>query len=759
MGYVRLTKTVQDKGRLVKPSELEKLIDDVNIDWYYSPFTYGEDALEYFEEHARSIKGYSGDVYTKTLYWDLDCDGNFEKVRENAIKLLNLLHDEGFIDGVEVFFSGSKGMHVLLHTKNKFTPAQTKKVCYNVAVQAGVDTTVFDTTVYNVNRIFRVPYTKHQKTGMFKIHLELDEVFEETEENIKAAASESREIEWDIEEVDASSLLDRFGKVEEKILVSNDTDKVSTSNDITSKYGDFNPYDCPPEKRRCFFILENGYFGPGERENATIRLAAYYRGQEKDREEAKQLIIDALNKREVIYGPQNKWTESDIDRNLDQVYAPSWNGGTYSCKSDEFLRSKCDLGGGPCCVEHDKDERLNVLTIGALINQYIEYGNDALLEYPKTGLQWLDDNIRIRPRNFSIINGANGSGKTSLVIQIIESLNDQKIWNAFFSLDMANTSLFEKLGARYTKYTQREVEAAFNVHTKNPAVIEEVAEALRAKLPYTIFDFTSSVDSNHIEKTIRVLKNRPDNPINIQVAFIDYAGRVNGDKDNEFSNATQVALEANDIAKRTSTHLMYLSQIPRENGDHTLPIRNSRVSKHSGAWEENATFIVNVWRPFGNGLKKLDRYMHLYIAKNRSGPLGERAFNWEGKTGSIAEMTPREFDEYVTLCQEHGVDEPEPQFEKDDAFMPAPPLEDRKAAIKNIALASKQARAEREETDEEYVARTSGRNEEDEVESYIDQQERNDALADIEEMNERDQVSHSKVARRSPFGSKRSQES
>lgn len=758
MGYVRLTKTVQDKGRLVKPSELDKLVEDRNIDWYYSPFTYGEDALEYFEEHSRSIKGYTGDVYTKTLYWDLDCDGNFEKVRENAAHLINYLNDEGYINGVEVFFSGSKGVHVLLHTKNKFTPAQTKKVCYNVAVAAGVDPTVFDTTVYNVNRIFRIPYTKHQKTGMFKIHLDIEELFEETEENIKKAASDARHIDWDTEKVDAQKLLDQFGKVEETIMVSNDTSKVLTSNDITSKYGDFNPYDCPPEKRRCIYILENGYFGPGERENATIRLAAYYRGQEKTQEEAVQLIVDALNKREQVYGPQNKWTLSDIERNLAQVYSPGWNGGTYSCKSDEFLRSKCDLGGGPCCLEHNNDERINVVNIGALINQYIEYGNDALKAYPKTGIPWVDDNIRIRPRNFSIINGANGSGKTSLVIQIIENLNLQNVPNIFFSLDMANTSLFEKLGARYTKYSQREVEAAFNVNTRNPIVMEEVAAAVKEALPLTVFDFTSSVNSDHIEKTIRVLKTREQNPINIQVAFIDYAGRVTGDKDNEFSNATQVALEANDIAKRTNTHIMYLSQIPREDGDHTDAILSSRVSKHSGAWEENATFIMNCWRPFGNGLRKNDRFFHIYIAKTSSGPLGERAFNWDGKTGSVWEMTPKEFDEYYHLCEaEDGMRKPIPQFEQEDGIVQPTP-ERRSQALSNLANRKKENK-QREETDEEYVARTSGRNEEDEVEAYIADQERGDAIADIEETNERDSVQYHKAARRTPFGAKRSQES
>lgn len=739
MGYVRLTETVRDKGRMLKPTELDKEVKDRNTDWYYSPFTYGEDAMEYFSEHNRSIKGYAGEVYTDTLYWDLDAKGEFEKAREGAIKLVEFLGEAGYGDGLEVFFSGGKGIHVLLHTENKFSPAQTAKICRNVVMKAGVDPTVFDDVVYNVNRIFRYPYTRHQESKLFKVHLDAEALYDFSEEQIREIAANPEPREGNFELVNAANLLESFGKVEEVKIVSNDTNSELTSNDIISKYGSFKPYDCPPEKRRCIYILENGYFGPGERENATIRLAAAYKAAHKDRDEAKALIIDALHKREEVYGPQNKWTESDIDRNIDQVYSPSWNGGTYSCKSDPFLRSKCDLGAGPCCLEHNSDEKLNTVGIDALIAQYIEYGKEAQKDYPKTGIRWIDDNIRIRPRNFSIINGANGSGKTSLLIQILENMNKQGVPSIFFSLDMANTSLFEKLGARYTKYTQRQVEAAFNANTLDKGIMDEVIEAVRKALPLTTFDFTSSVDSNHLERTIRVLKTREVNPINIQVAFVDYAGRVTGDKESEFSNATQVALEANDIAKRTNVHLMYLSQIPREDGDHTEALLSSRVSKHSGAWEENATFIINCWRPFGNNIRKNDRFFHIYIAKNRSGPLGEQVFNWEGKTGTISEMTVREFDDYVRLCQEtEGMREPIPQFEQDEN-VPQAPI--------NMRGFTNLSKRRDEESDEEYASRPP---KEDSAKQREYEREADKILREADER--KTEIQHSKAAKRSRFG-------
>lgn len=712
--YVRLTKTVKDKGQLVRPEELMNLIDDFEVDWYYSPFIYGDDAVKYFEEHERSIKGYTGKAYTESLYWDLDCKEDFAKAKDNAIKLVRWLEDQGYGAGIEVFFSGNKGFHIFLHTLNEFNPQETKKICYNVAVKAGVSQDVFDTSVYNVNRIFRIPLTRHQESKLYKIPLHLDQLESMPPEEIRELAKEPVDFGADYEEVDATDLKEEFGK----IIEPETTQSVANLESIRSIYGEnFNPLDCPPEKRRCIYVLENGYFGSGERENASIRLVAYYNAQGKTREETRDILISALQKRGTIYSDLNPWTEADVERVLEEVYSPNWNGGAYSCRTDEYLKSKCDLGHG-CCADEQKDRvQVNAIRIGTLIERYLEYSNEALKEYPQMGIPWVDGKVRFRPRNYSIFNGANGSGKTSLLLEFAENLNKQKIWHIIFSLDMADTSFMEKIGAKHTKYSAKDIEAAFNIHTRNDEIIKEIAVALKEHFPYTLFDFSSSVDVHYFEDTIRALKTREIDPINIQVVFVDYAGRIMGDKDSEYANATEIALRANDVCKRTNTHICFLSQIPREDGDHTMPIRSSRVSKSSGAWEENATIVINCWRPFGNGIRNVDKFIHIYIAKNRSGELGERAFGWDGKSGTLYELTLKEFQEYHRLCESSGKELPEPQFGEDQVSEEA--IRSSRHFSKEVVKGTKLVAADEE------------------VEAEISDKERQHAVAELEDHDER----------------------
>lgn len=662
--YVRVTKTVEDRGVLVRPQDIDKTVNDPKADWYYSAFTYGEDALEYWEANNSSIKGYNGAAWTSTLYFDLDCESDFGKVRASAKKLVAMLEKLDLGSAVEVYFSGNKGFHILVHTLNKFNPLETSMICYNLAKEANIPDDVFDTSVYNVTRIFRVPNTRHKKSGLYKIPITFEELETLSEEEIRHLAKEPRLEELTTEKIDVEFLRKKY--VIEKVKQNNVVDLKVVSNEpavAVTESGGIDFSKCPPGERRCIYAIQEGHFGPGERHNAIIRLAAYYKGKGFSRSHVYRVIAESLEKRNRIHPGVNAASEEENNRDIDQVYSKDWKGGTFTCKTDIFLQSKCDQGNGPCY--HDLTNRnRNVFTIDQLFNEYVLYGEDARVDYPKFGIEWLDEKVRLRPKNFSIINGANGSGKTSLAIEAIENFNNQKLYNIMFSMDMAESSLFEKLGAKYTPFTQREIEEAFNANTRNEEIIKTVRDALKEKLPYTFFDFSSSADIAYIEETTMRLQ---DSGRMIQIIILDYAGRLAGDKDNQFANSTVNALRANDLAKRTNTHVMVLSQVSRENGDHTDPLRTSRVSKDSGSWEENATIVMNCWRPFGNGLHEEDKYMHVYIAKNRSGSLGEHVFKWVGKTGKISELDHKELQTYMKLCESKQIDVFVDNFAREDA--------------------------------------------------------------------------------------------
>lgn len=654
--YIRVTRTVQDRGVLVRENEVEKTITDREVDWYKSSFLFGEDAKDYWEANGESIKGYTGEVFTRTLYWDLDAEGDFGKAKKAALALCSHLDKLGLSDGIEMYFSGNKGFHVFLQTDQKFTPTETSAMCYNMAMEAGVPQDVFDTSVYNITRIFRIVNTRHQKSKLYKIPVDIDELSKYSEADVRKMAAEPRFEEFDSVPVSAKDLLKKYAKKisnAKKVQKNNVTQLHPDKGGQVSNDVDFSM--CPPGHRRCVYALEQGHYGPSERHTALIRLAAYYRGQGFSRKHAGDLIYKSLENRKVVFPDCNDPDITECERDIDQIYSDDWKGGTFTCKTDIYLQSKCDCGNGPCYSDAKVKIR-QVKTIKQLLNTYVQYGEEALADYPKFGINWIDERVRLRPKNFSVVAGANGGGKTSLAIQLLDNLNKQKMFHVIFSLDMADSSLLEKLGARYTKYSQNQIEKAFNINSLDQEIKDEVMEVLSEKLPYTLFDFTSSATMNYIEQTLMGLKQVYEN---LQLAVIDYAGRILGEFDNQFANSTHNAMMANDVAKRTNTHMLFLSQVSRENGDHTSPLRSSRVSKDSGSWEENATMVMTMWRPFGSGLHGADAYVHAYIAKNRSGSLGENVFNWEGKTGIISEMqTEREFEYYRNLCQQQEIDEP-----------------------------------------------------------------------------------------------------
>src|ERR1700740_3654078 len=158
--YVRVTKTLNDKGRFVKLSDIQtiegvnKLISEApQLDWYRSLYHYSEAAMTLFSAEG-SIAGYNGKVFTDKLIFDLDSE-NLSQAQADAKELLFRLQNNGVNveESAKIYFSGGKGFHIELPTIREFEPDELKAICSNIA--NGLET--FDPKVYNTNRIFRLP--------------------------------------------------------------------------------------------------------------------------------------------------------------------------------------------------------------------------------------------------------------------------------------------------------------------------------------------------------------------------------------------------------------------------------------------------------------------------------------------------------------------------------------------------------------------------------------------------------------------------
>jgi hypothetical protein len=639
VSYVRLCKGVKDAGILVREEAISSNITDHNLDWYRSSFSYPESAYEYFIKNDNSIGGYTGEVFTDTLYWDLDCKEDFTKAVEAAKVIYDILEKKGLNSGIAVYFSGNKGIHITLKTKQKFSQKETQLICNGIVRDAGAGFDVADTKVYNINRIFRIENTKHQGSGLFKIKIG-EELYSHTEEQIRALARQPRkENPYEVTAVEADFLKKEYNVGEViKMKIASSPEK------------EFDVLPCPPGEKKCMHLLQCGCFGPGERQHGLMALTTYYRCVKGySREHTKMLLDTALEFRAERFPKANPYEEKDTISVLDSVYSDNWKGGYISCRTDPFLQGLC---GGNC--EVNSEELTGSITAGDLHNDYLKERDHSLDRYPQFGLAWLDSKIKLAPKDFTVLNGACGSGKTSIVVELLTNLNKQKIWHKFYSMDMSDIAVFLKIAVRVTGRTRDELERAFSKTYRDMNIVKEVREALVTLFPYTLFNFKTTHTVLDMGKYVQMDERQLN--IKIEVVIVDYVGCIANKFDSAYANSSYTAKEMKDIPKSTNSHWVVLSQISREKGDHTSPLKSTRMSKDSGAWEDNATAVLNVWRPFGNNHTR-DNYMHLFIAKNRRGQPGvEEVFWWEGKTGTIRALEDHEAHRYDQLCAEQGLD-------------------------------------------------------------------------------------------------------
>lgn len=625
-------------------------------DWYTSLFYYPKEFADFVETNNGSFSSYKGPSYSNILMWDFDSKEDLNLAKEDVRQLLSRLGTytklgSSILNHVTVYFSGNKGFHVALKTNKEFTPEEMKLACSSLAK----DLKTFDQVIYNATRAFRLPNTKNDKSGLFKIKinpsiLKNENAIEEIKKLSKNKAS------WDdttvpLVNIDFIENMLKAKPEKKSIIVTDDIDDVDGIRGMNSI--DFKKAHGIP---KCIYALSQGIMKPGEgnRNHIFLHLGNFYRNQGHNKEVVHNILkgISRLNKQ--LYPESEEFTKEEIWNSVvKRVFSKedSNNPGGWGVNPDDpiFLKYCKALKVDCKCAIHDLKLKKHTIKIDEVASEFGNFATNFTDNTVKTGLKFVDDNMKIAVGTTTLLVGAAGSGKTTLCLNMLEHADKANQYSMFFSMDMHKNLLYLKLAQRHTGLAQNEIFKAFKENDRK--VIKYINEQIKNNYGKTFFDFSGSLDLEDIKQRIKATEI--EHSIKIKIVVIDYASRLRGPYSDSNANEKFNALVSKDIADETDTAVIILNQVSRATGDGSSPIRTKRAAKGSGDWEESASNVITVWRPFmglnevfdhENEVTYYDRYMRIFLAKNRMGPEVEGVLWWDGAGGQVADMNQEQQD-------------------------------------------------------------------------------------------------------------------
>jgi KaiC/GvpD/RAD55 family RecA-like ATPase len=622
MKYVRLCSGVRDRGILIPPSEVHDRVSS-DTDWYQSVYNYNDSHMTKFTETG-SVRGIK-DVTTNFLVFDFDNKQDPEFARQDALKLIDrLLKTELNIrtEDIQIYFSGNKGYNVVLELDKELTPDSAA----SLATKYAGDLKSFDVSLYDASQILRVPGTRHQKSGLFKIPLTYSQLLNSSSGEIAVMAASLDNVgsfEWGV--ASPSIAFYDVYKAPEKLQVT----PVDTEIDWSKK---------PANWKNCKYAILQGHFDSGVRHNALMVLAATCRGFSYDKELTYYTCKSALKKQAARTG-QDEFDKSELWINIieESVFADGWEGGQYSCKSDPWLKRYCEGLGEHRCKEQEEEK--DCVDFDLMSGKFTDYAQNFEKNVIKTGIKGLDDNVMLCVSTLNGLLGQPGAGKTSMSLNYLRnaSLTDTK--SVFFSLDMGLPIVYAKLVQKMTGYNFKK---ALNVYKSNPMEAVELDKKIREEYKNVSFNFRSGLTVSDMKKVIQDREQQLGDKIKLVV--IDYLECIAGPYSDATANSGFICNQLKDLANESNVCILLLLQTQKHStAEISDPLLSLKQVKGSSLIEQSCSTITTLWREgYSPDTVNDDRFISFSVVKNRFGSLWRGDFGWDGVTGDIRGLAEEE---------------------------------------------------------------------------------------------------------------------
>jgi hypothetical protein len=624
--FVRLTKGVADKGKLIPVTEIYDHLDDSNQDYYTSAYCYNEQQVEEFKKTG-TVRGIK-DVVTNRIWFDFDTSEDPTFAQIDAQEAIRRLEKYGINNkNIEIYFSGNKGFHLFVTLNRFIKPEQVYNICVK---KFGHDLKSLDSAVYDPSRIFRVPGTKHQKSGLYKIPLTYKQLFSLNINQIKNLATSldniKEEFEWEV----ASPKEDLF-EIDNKKQVTK----------IDASVLDFSKK--PSQWKNCKWSLLQGNFKEGERHNALMVIAATCRGLGYDKDTTYYMCKSAMKKQAALTG-QGEFSKEELYTNIieQSVFTDNWEGGQYSCQKPGWLQTYCQtLGEHKCKSEQEEKPVIEVAEMGKLFSTYAQNFEQNII---KTGIKQLDDNVILCASTLNGLLGQPGAGKTSMSLQYLLNTSLNGISSTFLSLDMGMPIVYAKMVQKFTGMNFKEV---MNLYKTDPAKANKIETELKAMYKNVGFNFKSGLTVPDIKNVVVEQQNQRGEKVKLVV--IDYLECIAGPYSDQTANTGFIANQLKDLANDLSVCVLLLLQTQKHSTpDVSDPLLSLKGVKGSSLIEQSCSTILTLWRE-GYNPKTVtdDRYISFAVVKNRFGSLWSGDFSWHGITGDICELTEEQESDLI----------------------------------------------------------------------------------------------------------------
>jgi len=186
-----------------------------HTDCYCTYFLFDQGLCEHIQDNGHSVSGYQGSCYAHYLPLDIDSP-DLGRALETARDITRYLFDNWGVteQTLAVYFSGMKGFHITVATEafgevqpGTELPGVFREVRQSIVQKAAVKhPETVDFSISDRMRLLRLPNTRHSKSGLYKVPLQMEELLSCEPEEIRSIAQKPRRL-W---LTDESGLIPRY---------------------------------------------------------------------------------------------------------------------------------------------------------------------------------------------------------------------------------------------------------------------------------------------------------------------------------------------------------------------------------------------------------------------------------------------------------------------------------------------------------------------------------------------------------------------